>query len=359
MALTKLEVNMFRNLTNIKIKPSSQINLIYGNNGSGKTSLLEAIYLLGMGKSFRGTKNNNLIQNQQDKYTVFAQITDQLGVNHKLGVMSDKNGNTQTNLNGKNIVKKMQVANFLPLQLMNHNSFYLVDGTPKVRRQFIDWGAFHMEPEFLGIWKKNSKLLQQRNAWLKNSVDCNNDIWGYKLEQTSNKLDQYRFVYIVSLKTAFKEVVKQILPNFNLELVYVRGWDFKQDLSKVLKKSYARDKNLGFSSFGPQKADLLIKTNNKNAIDILSRGEQKLVAYALLLAQGYLLSIDKRTQCIYLVDDLAAELDEFHKKNICYLLQDLNCQLFITTTNKQDFNNHLYNCTSLDLFHMKQGNIFH
>jgi len=357
MPIKSIKINNLRNLSSVSANLSSQINVLYGDNGSGKTSFLESIYLLGMGRGIRA-RSSALVQYGQDSCMVFAKICNQTNIEHSLGIRRNKNNELQIHLDSQIITKTAQLVDLLPMQIINHESFSLVDGAPKIRRQFIDWGVFHAQKQFLMIWRRTNKALHQRNAWLKQAPDDKNDVWGQELEHASNELDKYRATYVTSLEPIFKQILRKIINSINVTLNYYRGWDANKSLGLVLASNYARDKALGFSSYGPQKADISIKTNGQNAYEVLSRGQQKLVAYALLLAQGYLLSEAKRTQCIYLVDDLGAELDASYRQIICSLLEDLACQVFITTTSYDDFRSCWQSSTPVRMFCVKQGTIF-
>jgi len=357
MSINSIKINNLRNLESVALDLSSQINVLYGANGSGKTSFLEAIYLLGMGRGMRSAKSSILVQHGKEYCTVFAKINGQMNLMHSLGVRRNKNNELHIHLDQETITKTAKLIDLLPLQVIDYTSFNLVDGIPKVRRQFLDWGVFHAQSQFLMIWRRTNKALKQRNAWLKKSLDYKNDVWGQELENASNELDNYRAAYVTDLEPVFRQIMRQIIDSLNVTLTYYRGWDINKSLSVVLASNYVRDKTLGFSSFGPQKADIRIKANGQNASEVLSRGQQKLVAYALLLAQGYLLNETKRTQCIYLIDDLSAELDAGYQKIICALLENLSCQVFITTTNKNDFCANWQKSTPFRLFYVKQGTI--
>jgi len=356
MSLQSIKINALRNLQQVSLSLSPQINLLHGDNGSGKTSFLEAIYLLGMGRTFRSLKSQVLVQLGCEACTVFAEIHSN-NILQKLGVQRTKNNELNIHLNQQNVTSASKLAELLPLQLINHESFALIDGAPKVRRKFIDWGAFHANGNFIDVWQRTLKSLQQRNMWLKTASSNDYDVWTAEFEHASNDLDNLRKNYITDLVPVFKRISQQIIPSFELDLLYKRGWDENKPLGLTLANSLERDRIVGFTSFGPQKADLKITANGQNADEILSRGQQKLASYALLLAQGYLLSSGKRKQCVYLVDDLSAELDTHHQQIICTLLEDLTCQIFITATSAHQFNNYWHKSTPLTLFHVKQGQI--
>ena len=152
------------------LNPSPRINILHGDNGSGKTSLLEAIHLLGMARSFRSTRLNPVISHEQGSCTVFGQV--ELGEEQSsaLGISRDRSGEIRIRINGQSVRSAAELAETLPLQLINPDSFRLLEGAPKLRRQFLDWGVFHVEPRFLQAWQRLQQALRQRNSWLRHGT---------------------------------------------------------------------------------------------------------------------------------------------------------------------------------------------
>ncbi|HZJ95088.1 MAG TPA: DNA replication/repair protein RecF [Thiopseudomonas sp.] len=359
MAISQLQITGIRNLQPVTLHTSPRINIFYGDNGSGKTSVLEAIHLLAMARSFRSTRLQPMIQYEQDSCTVFAKIERSDGSQSKLGVNRDRQSELRIRIDGQNARSAAQLAQLLPLQLINPDSFKLLEGSPKLRRQFLDWGVFHVEHQFIIAWQRLQTSLRQRNSYLRHGIIDSSVIaaWDHELCAASNTIDQLRQSYIARLKPVFEETLAKLLKLPDLTLSYFRGWDRSSELQDVLKRNFARDRTLGYTQAGPQRADLRVRSGNNNAVDILSRGQQKLVVCALRIAQGYLLSQDKRNECIYLVDDLSSELDEQHRLALCQLLDELECQVFITSIDKNLMNSGWRMDTPVSLFHVEQGQI--
>ncbi|MBX9714001.1 MAG: DNA replication and repair protein RecF, partial [Pseudomonadaceae bacterium] len=167
MALTRFTVAAVRNLHPATLSPSPRINILSGANGSGKTSLLEAIHLLGLARSFRSSRLLPVIQHEVDECTVFGQVALAQGGLSSLGISRNRLGELHIRIDGENVRSAAQLAETLPLQLINPDSFRLLEGVPKIRRQFLDWGVFHVEPRFLPAWQRLQKALRQRNSWLR------------------------------------------------------------------------------------------------------------------------------------------------------------------------------------------------
>ncbi|MBM7062678.1 DNA replication/repair protein RecF [Pseudomonas sp. UL073] len=359
MSLSRVTVTAVRNLQAVTLSPSPRINILYGANGSGKTSLLEAIYLLGLARSFRSQRLQPVIQYEQAACTVFAQVAHADGGLCNLGVSRDRQGDFSIRIDGQNARSAAQLAEVLPLQLINPDSFRLLEGAPKIRRQFLDWGVFHVEPRFLGAWQRLQKALRQRNSWLRHGTldGPSQAAWDRELSLASDEIDGYRRAYIQALKPVFEKVLRELVELDGLTLSYYRGWDKDRELSAVLAGSLLRDQQLGHTQAGPQRADLRLRAGAHNAADILSRGQQKLVVCALRIAQGHLMGQAKRGQCIYLVDDLPSELDEQHRRALCRLLDELDCQVFITCVEHELLCNGWRADTPVALFHVEQGRI--
>ena len=145
MSLSRISVTGIRNLQPVTLNPSPRVNILYGDNGSGKTSLLEAIHLLGMARSFRSTRLTPVISHDQSNCTVFGLVEMVNGQSSALGISRDRNGEARIRINGQSVRSATELAEALPLQLINPDSFRLLEGAPKLRRQFLDWGVFHVE----------------------------------------------------------------------------------------------------------------------------------------------------------------------------------------------------------------------
>lgn len=359
MSLLRLTVTGVRNLHPVTLLPSPRINLLHGANGSGKTSVLEAIHLLGLARSFRSLRLQPVIQAEQPALTIFGEVQQHAGSVTNLGVGRERSGELQIRIDGQNARSAAQLAETLPLQLINPDSFRLLEGAPKIRRQFLDWGVFHVEPRFLGAWQRLQKALRQRNSWLRHGrLDAvAQAAWDRELCLASGEIDAYRRSYLQALKPIFESTLAQLLDLTGLTLSYYRGWDKDRELQEVLAGCIQRDMTLGHTQAGPQRADLRLRLDGHNAVDILSRGQQKLVVCALRIAQGHLLNQAQQGRCIYLVDDLPSELDERHRKSLCRLLEELQCQVFITCVEPHVLMDGWRKDTPVAMFHVEHGRI--
>lgn len=356
-AISRLDVLRLRNLSEVRILPADNINILSGDNGSGKTSLLEAIHLLGSGRSFRSQKLEPLIQDEQDECVVFGEL--QSGVSIGLS-KSRKQGAHVLKVLGERQRSWVEAARHLPVQVLNSESFSLLEGSPKVRRRFLDWGVFHVEHEFVSNWRDAAKCLVHRNLLLKErSVDRKQLLaWDAELCRLAALLDESRRSYFTAFYPIFEETLRKLISIPTLSLTYSRGWDEGKTLEEVFSDNLARDMKYGATQNGPHRADLLVRVGRLGADEVLSRGQQKLLVSALKVAQGHLLSRVNGVGGVYLVDDLPSELDASNRKRVCELLAELGCQVFLTCVDQGE----LENCWPAALlprkFHVEHGKIY-
>lgn len=225
MSLRRIMVTAVRNLHPVTLSPSPRINILYGANGSGKTSVLEAVHLLGLARSFRSTRLNPVIQYEQAACTVFGEVQLTEGGTSNLGVSRERQGDFTIRIDGQNARSAAQLAELLPLQLINPDSFRLLEGAPKIRRQFLDWGVFHVEPRFLPAWQRLQKALRQRNSWLRHGTldPASQAAWDRELCLASAEIDEYRRNYIKALKPVFERTLSELVELGGLTLSYYRA----------------------------------------------------------------------------------------------------------------------------------------
>lgn len=356
MSLSRLEITNLRNLLNVNVQLHAQYNLFFGQNGSGKTSFLEAIHYLGLARSFRTHLHHRLIHHEQESFSIFGLIQ-QSGNSVPIGIERQRAGENRIRINGNNINAVTELAKTLPIQFINADAHRLLMGGPKFRRQFIDWGVFHVEQTFLPLWQRAYQALRQRNAALRNNLSKEQiSLWDKELTEAAQELNRLRMQYIIEFEPLFLKTLNTLLELSDIKLVYYPGWPAHQDLSEALEKSLERDRHLGYTQFGPQRADLSLKINNVPVHDVLSQGQQKLVVYALRLAQGMLMHEQSGKQCVYLIDDLPAELDGERRQRVATVLQNLNTQVFITSIEAESLQV-LFPKEKTKLFHVEQGEI--
>ena len=356
MSLTRLHIDSFRNITSAQLQLGEGLNLIYGHNGSGKTSILEAIYFLGMGRSFRSHLSQRVIQNSEDKLTLFANLN-QGEQEQKIGLRRFRSGETEVKIDGEKVKRLSTLAETLPIQVITPESFSLLFEGPKSRRQFIDWGAFHTDRNFYSAWANVRRVLKHRNQMLKNETPYQQvQFWDKELVRYAEIVTEIRKQYVGSLNERLKGIIEEFLPQIDVKVSFTRGWDSKTDYQALLQAQYPRDLAAGHTASGPHKADLRLRVGTLPVQDALSRGQLKLLVCALRIAQGKLLKqqIDKNS--IYLVDDLPSELDARHRQLLLQQLSDTGAQVFVTAIEPAAIMDSL-NTPPVKVFHVEQGRV--
>ncbi|KAF3977533.1 MAG: DNA replication/repair protein RecF [Methylococcales symbiont of Iophon sp. n. MRB-2018] len=354
MSLKKLDIFTLRNINKATIEPSLAINLITGENGSGKSSLLEAIFILGRARSFRATHIKQVIQFEKQQLIVSGQIIQKSNNLVHLGVKLERE-KSDIRINQSNS-HKAELAYTLPILLIHPKSYKLIDAGPQLRREFLDWGVFNMDENFLKYWRKYKKILQQRNSLLKSKQVDQLHVWDTELTEYGTIVSNYRKTYLDLLQPLFLELSVFFLDLKNIKIQYVSGWNDAYSFAHSIQTDLAKDLKYGFSHSGPHRGDFSILVDGRLAKDYVSRGQLKLLMISLKLAQVKLINIQKESSVSLLIDDLTAELDLLNKAKLLDYLSALNCQVFMSTTELSNFGD-LSMLNDYKVFHVEHGNI--
>lgn len=352
--LSQLTIHHLRNLNEVQIEPGPHFNIFCGPNGSGKTSLLEAIHYLGYGRSFRTRLHGRVINHEQPCCIVNA-LVNHNDNNVMVGIQKSRNGDSQVKLAGSPTTLNT-IADLLPLQLIYPDGHKLLNGGPKYRRQYLDWGVFHVEHSFFQHWQRAQRALKQRNHALKQYGARHQDliVWDTELANTAPAIDNARSRFVDELLPILEETLEMMELQFDLSISYSSGWDTGKSLLSIYQQTLTRDLQLGFTQYGPHKATLSLKSNNKPAHDVLSQGQQKMVIYALKLSQSKLIQKLSSKPSIYLIDDLPAELDQYKRSNLTKLMQTIAAQVFVTGIEPNSLIDFI-NTDGAKMFHVKHG----
>ena len=305
MYLSRIHLVNFRVISDT-IFDLEETSFITGKNGSGKTSLLEAIHVLLKSRSFRTSSMNSLINHDKDNLIINAKLEG------KLLSFEKKRGNAATNNGYK--TEEYKYKNF-PL-LINNFSLAFLEADKEIRRRFLDYFMFHVKHEYINKHKKFKKILATRNRALKKNNDDEINIWTKLLVEEAENItkDREEIFNKVTLKVPeffnklpLDERWKKITGNLSFN--FFKGWD-KGELIEILRSNFQDDMKRGFTKFGPQRFDLEINILNNKAGDVLSRGEQKLLILLIFLCFGEYISEHTEKNVFYLIDDAAAEFDE-------------------------------------------------
>lgn len=349
MALDQLSIAGLRNLAPLEIQPGAGLNWLMGENGAGKTSVLEAIYLLARGRSFRSSRMSSVIQHGAESLRVVARRADD---QRRLGMERSADA-WRGRIDGVDSQRLSEFAAALPLVLMEPDSHRLVDGGPEGRRQYLDWQLFHVEPDYLEAWRRYARLLKQRNAALKAgspdpvlvAIEAPMIAAGERL----NALRQQQVRAIFGETQSLAEELSLRLPG-DLAMKYRPGHPAEQSLAEALPAFRDRDRELGFTRRGPHRADLVLACGGRPAADELSRGQQKLLALLLLLAHLRLVTRGSKRLPLLLLDDPVSELDGGHLNTVLDWVQAQPVQSWVTAT--------VSGPGGARAFHVEQGRIW-
>lgn len=358
--INRLMVDRFRNLKEVDLAPSPRFNLLFGTNGSGKTSLLEAIHVLSVGRSFRTHKIDPLVAYDRSDFLIFADMGD----DGRVGLLKSRSGNSELKLDGQQQKNWQSVASRFAVQVINSESFSLLEGGAKIRRRFLDWAVFHVEHDFLADWRDYRRCVSHRNSLLKQRVSdlgAQLKAWDIEIARLGEGIHQRRQSLISGYSALLSERVGQFLPGKSIELDYKPGWDTSVDLQSVLSDSRERDIRYGMTLAGPHRADFQVRLDKHLATDVLSRGQLKMLVCAIKLSMGEFITNtykeDHAYQCVYLLDDLAAELDAANREVVIACLEQTKSQCFFTAVHERDLGSVSELMDRSGKFHVEHGKI--
>ena len=355
MRLTQLQIKNFRNLEDTKITPVSGVNLIVGNNASGKTSLLEAIYYLSHIRSFRTQYVTDLILRGRPYLQLVASIETAGQQSIPLGIRRSRN-KSEIRVNKQPIQRVSDIAAQFPVLAIHPDSYKLITGSPSQRRQYLDWGVFHVEHGFFQAWQRFKKALAQRNASLKSKQ--HNDVcqlWNNEIHNTAHYIDKLRQQYFDKLSPYLYQLTKQFFSGDSVDIQYKRGWPTDCTLLQLLEQNLQKERMKGYTQYGPHRAEITIKVNAQSAQTCISRGQQKLLVAVMRLAQAMQFTEATNNSCVLLYDDLPAELDANHRRLILSVLSKMNIQLFLTAIEKQQIDLSAWEIKKM--FHVEHGKL--
>lgn len=349
MAILELQCHGFRNLKNTTLQFNSKLNIIVGSNGSGKSSLLEAIYTLSTSKSFRTKHLKNCIQHKQNKFTLFAKYN-----NHTIGIQKESI-KLLTKVDNKLITKRSELAKIQAVLAIDSSSFELITGGKQKRREFLDWALFHVKPSFADVWIKYKNILKQRNYLLRTKKIKQIEYWNNYLIEFNEQINSYRKNLIADLINEYRINNKDNNLLNKVDIEYSQGWKKEQSYSEALNEKLVADLKRGFTSVGAHKCDIKFSVNNKEIKELYSRGQTKnLVINLYLILMDYVFK-NSQTKPIFIIDDLVAELDKNSIKNVIVPLIEKDYQIFISTIEYDKFLEQLE--INKTVFHVKHGEI--
>lgn len=349
MSLAELRIENLRCIESASLEFSPELNLIAGENGAGKTSILEAIFLLGRGRSFRTRSSEKLIRHQQPKLTVFGRTDDSPPKQAGIEIAAD--GGTRARINGENAQSLLELSGVLPVQAIDPEIHKLVDQGPERRRRWLDWLVFHVEPSFGVHWARYSRALKQRNAALRGSAS-EFGAWDAEIVRNGEAMTEARQRTLERLTPRLNQTFERF-GSLDVTAGFTTGWAAGTPFADALRTHVDRDRARGMTTVGPHRADVTLRRSHRIARETLSRGQQKLTAVAMIVSQLQLLHAELGLRAVLLLDDPAAELDEKNLRRLFDELASLQCQMIATSLTPETA---LFQAPKAT-FHVEQGRV--
>ncbi len=348
MSISQLSLTDFRNLKSVTLDFHPEINFINGPNGSGKTSLLEAIHVLCQACSFRTHQLKQCIAHGNTGFLLFGRLS-----GYKTGI-SKTGQRLQIKLDGEPINKRSALVSKTPINIVNSDSFELVTGSPQQRRKYIDWCLFHVEHQYAERWVEYKHALRQRNQLLKNRQDMNLlDYWNDYLVKPSLVIQRYRKQYTRLISKQLAGQLTELLGDYNITLDYVQGWPEGLELNQCLADNRSRDIKSGYTGYGIHRDNLQLLVDGLPAAHILSRGQLKKLCLALIVSSLKIVREKSDKPIILLIDDLRSELDEKSQQSVYRQLINIDLQLFISNIEEQVPG--VFGGKEFKMFHVEHG----
>lgn len=349
MPLRQFSCTDFRCLGAVEFQPHPSFSLVCGANASGKTSLLEAVAYLGRGRSFRGASTRDLIRYGNSEFLLRGEV-EVSGRVRRLGVMNGKSG-LEISVDGDRDGGTAALAGVLPLQIIDPDVHELVGGSPDQRRRFMDWMTFHVERGYLDIWRRFRRALKQRNAVLKNG-GASLDSWDREFVSTALTLHESRMKVLREALPVLEQDASNLLGT-GARFEYQRGWSDGSELAEQLLAGRSRDVMTGTTNIGPHRGDLRLRVDDRLAKRLVSRGQQKLLACAMVLGSLRVTSDALGRVPLLLLDDPAAELDQTSLGNLMSAVASLKGQVIATALSRSA----VPLPDDYALFHVEQGKL--
>ncbi|ODB93445.1 hypothetical protein A3194_01770 [Candidatus Thiodiazotropha endoloripes] len=351
MHLQRLKIQNLRNISDAEIFPSENLNIITGANGAGKTTLLESIYLLARTRSFRQSQNRTLIKTGEPSLTIFSELQSQSGTKYRIGLSKSREGTT-VHKDRKKITKLSELAKSIPLTIITPNIQRLVEEGPVHRRKLLNWGMFHVEPFYAQLAQRYNQTIAQRNRALSGNRD-DLKVWTSQLVDLGNQLNRLQRDYLKEWNKGIAELFASQQSGYHCRLELYNGWRKGVSFEDALDELTQTDRERGFTSAGPHRLDVRIVVDERGVKNYFSRGQNKLLALNLMLAQTKLLQTKQQERPILLVDDIQSELDHSHYLQVLKAMADLNIQTFITDLTKNICET--FEKDEFKMFHVEHG----
>jgi DNA replication and repair protein RecF len=338
--LTWLEVGDFRCYNSLRFEPDPAVNVLVGNNGAGKTSVLEAIGYLGTLRSFRGTGDDALIASGGDAAVIRGEFTVPAGTT-RVEVELPREGRRRVQVNGKRPQRNRDVLTQVPIVVFQPVDLELVKGGPGLRRRYLDDLAAQLWPQAAADQQDYEKTVRQRNALLRNegrgADRATLDVWDEQIAAGGARVFGHRLRVTDALDAHLAEAYRLVGAAGNLTWTYNTNWgvtlgdaeDAESRLAGALAGRRDRDLDQRATTAGPHRDEPALLIDERLSRTMASQGEQRTIALALRIAAYRVLAGRRNMLPILLLDDVFSELDPLRSKGVLSLLDD--GQVFVTT----------------------------
>ena len=353
MHINKVELHNFRNYENQEIKLKKNINVFYGDNAQGKTNILEAIFLCAFGKSFRTTREKELIKLGEENARIKVEYS-----------KKDRDGNIcisdkkQILVNGVKIKKLSELLGKINIVIFTPDDINILKGTPALRRRFLDMMIGQLRPNYVYILNMYNKTLEQRNNYLRQirqegKAESLLEIWDEKLVEYGNIISNYRREFINKIIEKINIIHKKITnDNEKIDIIYTSCCENKKNYMDLLTQRRKLDIIKGYTTKGIHRDDFEVYINDKELSIYGSQGQNRTAVLSLKLSELQVIHDEIEEEPILLLDDFMSELDIKRRRN--FLNNINNTQVIITCAEKINFINE-----NVDyyLYQVKKGEI--
>ena len=381
MKIRSLSLRNFRNLKEVDLEFVEGINVFVGLNGSGKTSLLEALNVISTGRSFRTSATKKIVSYEEDSFVLFTTLArnkggqrSQLDISanseYRLGIEKGRDGSSDVKLNGQKSKSISAITKLLPIQILAPDVENVLTGDRETKRSFMDWGVFHVEHSFFNVWKESKQIIKIRNSVLRGfkQGEARADYkliepWDIQISELEKELNSKRCSYIEAYNESLEEIADlyfEAAPPFKLSLDYRPGWNREayDSYKECLAENFQSDTELGYTKLGPHRSYVEVFLDGGITRDTLSRGQEREIIFLLKLAQSTHLKKSSEKTVLFLIDDIQAELDSKKIEFILSVLKKLDSQILITClediTENAQFG---LKKNEIKLFHVEHGTI--
>ena len=354
MRVAAIEIRHLRSLDSIDIEFSPRANLLVGSNGSGKSSLLEAVHIMGTGRSFRSHRLRDIVSHGRESLRIVGRTIGPDGIWETTGIEHSPEG-LRIRRGGVDIRAASELAAFLPTLVLSPDSYRLITDGADLRRRIVDRLLFHVEPTYLEHHQRYRRALRQRNAAIRRGAADSEIVgWDVALAQAGERLTEQRVGYLDRVLGPMREIVGRLVGKA-IDIRFYRGWDPERSLMQECECSLTQDRVRGYTQAGPHRADLRFSIDGHALQHHLSRGESKRFVTAVAIAQIRDLDSMLGHPPVVLVDDLASELDSESRSRCLAELSATGAQLFLTAVPEIGLEGEMTEASRV--FHVKQGKI--